>query len=249
MKRIRELLIVAALAALLIACATVGAAPRAEPAAVPPPPSQGPPRTITVVGMGKVSVVPDIARVSAGAEVKASTVSGAKDEVDRQMEAIMAALLAMGIDEQDIQTSHYSVHYEREPTQMPTEGPPGKSEAGYRVSSLLRVTVRDVETAGDVLDAVVEAGANEVHGVTFTASDESRWQGQARENAMADAKARAGELAGLAGVELGAIQSVSEVIGSWPMPTIVVREPGMGGAFAPGELELSTQVQVAYTIQ
>jgi uncharacterized protein YggE len=249
MKRIKELLIVAALAALLITCATVGAAPMAELAAVPPSPSQSPPRTITVIGMGKVSVVPDVARANAGTEAKAGTVYEAKAEVDRQTAAIMAALLAIGIDEQDIQTTHYSIHYEREPMHMPTEGPPGESEAGYRVSSLLRVTVRDIESAGEVLDEVVDAGANQVYGVTFTASDESRWQGEAREKAMADAKARAGELAGLAGVELGAIQSVSEVIGSWPMPTTIVGEPGMGGTFAPGELELSTQVQVAYAIQ
>ena len=96
------------------------------------------------------------------------------------------------------------------------EGPVGESQGGYRVSNMLRVTVRDVERAGDVLDAAVEAGANQVYGVTFTVSDESRWQGQAREKAFADAKARAAELAGLAGVELGAVQSVSEVIGAWP---------------------------------
>jgi uncharacterized protein YggE len=249
MKRIKELLIVATLAALLIACATAAAAPRAESPAASSSPSQGPPRTITVVGLGKVSVVPDVARVNAGAEANARTVSEAKAEVDRQMAAIMAALLAMGIDEQDIQTSHYSVRYEREPMRMPTEGLPGRNEAGYRVSSLLRITVRDMENAGKVLDELVDAGANQVHDVTFAASDQSRWQGQARENAMADAKARAGELASLAGVELGAIQSVSEVIGSWPMPATIVREPGMGGAFSPGEFELSTQVQVAYAIQ
>ena len=249
MKRIKELLVVATLSALLIACATAAAVPRSEPPAVPSSSSQGPPRSITVVGMGKVSVVPDVARVNAGAEAEAATVFEAKAEVDRRMVAVMAALNGIGIDDNDIQSSYFSIHYEREPMHLMPEDPPRESQSGYRVSSLLCLTVRDLERAGDVLDAVVEAGANHVHGVTFTASDESRWHGKAREKAMADAEARAGELARLAGVELGAVQTVSEVIGPWPMPTTMIREPGMGGAFAPGELELSTQVQVAYAIQ
>ena len=122
-----------------------------------------------------------------------------------------------------------------------------EGQGGYRVSNILRVTVRDVEKAGDVVDAAVEAGANQVHGVTFTVSDEGNWQGQAREKAMADAEARAAELARLAGVELGAVQSVSEVIGAWP--AAMTPEAIMSGGFAPGELELSTRVQVTFAIQ
>jgi uncharacterized protein YggE len=111
-------------------------------------------------------------------------------------------------------------------------------------------TVRDVEKASAVLDAAVEAGANQVYGVTFTVSDESEWQGQAREKAMADAKARAGELASLAGLELGEVLSVSEVIGvgSVPMPAVIEIGVG-GGGMAPGELEFRTQVQVTFALQ
>ena len=66
---------------------------------------------------------------------------------------------------------------------------------------------------------------------------------------MSDAEARAAELASLAGVELGAVQSVSEVIGAWPAAMGMAPETIMSGGFAPGELELSTRVQVTYTIQ
>jgi uncharacterized protein YggE len=117
---------------------------------------------------------------------------------------------------------------------------------------MLRVTVRDVEGAGEVLDAVVEAGANQVYGVNFTVSDEAEWQGQAREKAMADAAERAYELASLAGIELGEVLSISEVIdGIWSSPMRVGWDPGIGGGggFAPGELEMSTQVQVTFAVQ
>jgi uncharacterized protein YggE len=245
MKRFKELLIVASLAVLLIAGITVVITPRAAPASA----AEDPLRTITVVGTGKVSLVPDVAQVNVGAEARADTVSEAKAEVDGQMLAINAALKEMGIDEKDIQTSHYSIHYERDPRAPMPEGPIVESQGGYRVSNMLRVTVRNVEKAGDVVDAAVEAGANQVYGVTFTVADESAWQGQAREKAFSDAKARAAELAGLAGVELGAVQSVSEVIGAWPAAMAPTPETIMSGGFAPGELELSTRVQVTFAIQ
>jgi uncharacterized protein YggE len=249
MKRIKELLTIALLGVFLVTCAAVQAAPGARSQAVPSSDSPDVSRTITVVGTGKVSLVPDVAWVNVGAEVWADTVSEAKVEVDRQIAAIMAALKQMGVDEKNIQTSHYSIHYEREPMSVAREGPAGESQGGYRVSNMLRVTVRDVERAGDVLDAVVEAGANQVHGVTFTVSDESKWQGQAREEAIADARARAGELASLTGVDLGQVQSVSELVGGWPMAMAPVPERVIGGGIAPGELELSTQVQVTFAIQ
>jgi uncharacterized protein YggE len=249
MKGTKEFLTVALLGVVLVACTAVQAAPRAKSQTVVSSASNDVSRTITVVGTGKVSLVPDVAEVNVGAEARADTVAEAKVEVDRQMAAIMAALKHMGIGETDIQTSHYSIHYEREPMPAVREGPPSESQGGYRVSNMLRVTVHDVEKAGEMLDAVVEAGANQVHGVTFTVSDESKWQGQARERAMADAKARAGELASLAGVELGQVQSVSEVVGGWPMAMPMVPERIMGGGIAPSELGLSTQLQVAFAIQ
>lgn len=249
MKRFKELLTVATLAVLLIAGITVVVMPRSESQAAPLFTAQEPPRTITVVGTGKVSLVPDVAQVNVGAEARADTVAEAKAEVDRQMAAIHAAMEEMSIDEKDVQTSHYSIHYEREPKAVMPEGPVVESQGTYRVSNMLRVTVRDVETAGEVVDAAVEAGANQVQGVTFTVSDENVWQGQAREKAFSDAEARAAELARLAGAELGSVQSVSEIIGGWPAAMAPMPETVMSGGFAPGELELSTRVQVTFTIQ
>lgn len=251
MKRLQNLLPMALLAITLIACTTAQAAPIAQNVSAAQSPDV-PPRTITVVGVGKVSLVPDIARINVGAEVRADSVSKAKGEVDEQIAAITAALVELGVETKDIQTSHYSIHYEREPVSMTPKGPVETGQGGYRVSNMLQVTVRDVERAGKVLDAVVEAGANQVYGVNFTVSDESEWQGQAREKAMADANARARELASLAGIELGKVWSVSEVIdGMWSGLTSIAREPGMGGGggFAPGELEMGTQVQVTFAVQ
>jgi uncharacterized protein YggE len=251
MKKLHPLLVLALLAVAVIGCTTVQAAPPLQDA----PAAPDTPRKITVVGQGKVSLVPDVARINVGAEERAASVSEAKASVDRQIAAITSALSELGVEAKDIQTNHYSIHYEREPP-MPmhvmSENMEGPDREGYRVSNMLRVTVRDVEQAGKVLDAVVEAGANQVYGVNFTVSDEAEWQGQARAEAVADAKTRAQELADLAGIELGEVLSVSEVIGGmWTGPTRIMYESGMGGGggLAPGELEMGTQVQVTFAVQ
>jgi uncharacterized protein YggE len=246
--RMKVLSVVALLALLLAACTGVQARSQAVPTPVP----QGAQRAITVVGVGRVNLVPDIAKINVGVEVRASTVSEAKDNVDRQMEGIVATLKERGVAEKDIQTSYYSIYYEQEPYQPVAreEGTATEPRGAYRVSSMLEVTVRDVEKAGDVLDGAVSAGANQVYGVNLTVSDNERWQSDAREKAMADAKARAGELARLAGVELGEVIGVSEVIGGTaPMAYAERAMGGGGGGIAPGELEMSTQVQVTFAIR
>jgi len=211
--------------------------------------SPGVPRSITVIGQGKVSLKPDVATINVGAEARSNMVSEAKTEVDDQMAAIKAALQAAGVAEKDIQTSHYAIHYEREPMPVMSEELSSENQGGYVVSTMLQVTIRDVDKAGEVLDAVVQAGANQVYGVTFTVSDESTWESQARAEAMADARSRAQELAGLAGVELGEVLTVSEVIGSSAFPALMKESSMGGGGIAPGELELGTQIQVTFAVQ
>jgi uncharacterized protein YggE len=260
-KRLKVLSVVALLALVLAACTNVQATPTAEPQVVPTAaepqavPTAAPPeaqRVITVVGVGRVSLVPDIAKINIGVETRASTVSEAKATVDKQMESISATLTGLGVTEKDVQTSYYSIYYEQEPYQPSArEGETAAEPKGaYRVSSMLEVTVRDVEKAGEVLDAVVAAGANQVQGVNFTVSDDEKWQSEAREKAVANARVRAEEFATLAGVSLGEVLSVSEVIGG-AVPYVAYADRGMGGGggFAPGELEMSTQVQVTFAIQ
>ncbi len=256
MVRLKELLIVALVLVSLVASMVVLFGPGAESRAAAQPEPQDTPRTLTVIGEGKVSLVPDVAQLDVGAEASAETVAEAKAEVDRLRAAILNALEQVGVDQKDIQTSHYSIYYEHETPLArggSAEGGQGADATGqgrYRVRNMLRVMVRDVDKAGSVLDAVVEAGANQVYGVAFTVSDESRWQGQARGAAMDNARARAGELARLADVELDQVLSVSEVIGGWPGTFSPVPERSMGGSgIAPGQLEMGTQVQVTFAIR
>jgi len=212
------------------------------------------PRTITVVGEGKVKMQPDIAQINIGIEVVGDTVKDASSQAADTMNAVIASMTAQGIAENDIQTSGYSVWVERPYT---PEGVPGDTLL-YHVNNTVMVTIRDLDTVGTILDSTIEAGANNIYGVTFSVADPNPLMSEAREKAVADALSKAGELAQLNGVTLGDVLSVSEVIGGmggfYPVAFrgAVAAEGlggGGGGPISPGELEMTVQLQVTYAIE
>jgi uncharacterized protein len=210
-------------------------------------------RGITVVGTGKASGTPDVAVIQVGVETQSPTVQQAVADNKTQMTKLLAALKDAGIADADISTTNFSVYTERQP--QPVAEPGSKSGADgsliYHVSNQVQVKVRDVAKLGDVLDQVVAAGANNIYGVSFSVADTSKLEGDARANAIADAKARAESLAKLAGVSLGDVQSVSEVIsGQGPIAYRTSESAGLGGGtpIQPGTLEVNVSVQVTYAI-
>jgi uncharacterized protein len=205
------------------------------------------PRTITVVGRGSVRMEPDMAMVNLGVQTIGTTVREAVDEAAETMEAILDALRGQGIADRDIQTVGYNVWVDmgfgpdRTPDQEPT----------YRVNNDVRVTVRDLGTLGPVLEAAIDAGANAIHGVSFGIAEPEELEGEARELATENALAKARELAGLHGVEVGPVVSISEVITAGFVQNTFERMGlgGAGGPISPGELEMWIQLQVVYAIQ
>lgn len=210
------------------------------------------PRTITVVGEGKIKIKPDIARAQIGVEVMKDSVKEASDANKKALEAVLAALKAQGIDEKDIQTSGFSIFAER----YGPEGPLPENQTNYRVSNNVSVVIRELDKVGAILDAAIEAGANNIYGVEFGLDNTDAVESEARKSAVADARAKAEELAELTGVQVGGVVSVSEVIGSgggyYNASNFNQLDRGMGGGggtpITPGELDLTLQLQVVYTI-
>jgi uncharacterized protein YggE len=256
----RQLWIVAAtgVAVLLLAGALVfvrtGFAPSAAQAQTVAETTSALPRTITVVGEGTVKIKPDIAQANIGVEVIRPTVKAASSGAKESMDAVLEALKEQGVDEKDIQTSGFSVWTERP---YGPEGPSG-DEVLYHVSNQVAVTIRDLETVGAVLGAAIEAGANNIYGVTFSLADPSQVESGARKEAVADAQAKARELATLNDIKVGDVVSVSEVIGgrggyyAGGVRREAAYAPGVGGGggpIAPGELEFTLQLEIVYTVQ
>jgi hypothetical protein len=198
--------------------------------------------------VGEAAGTPDVAHVSVGIETSAATVQQAVVDNKGKMSTLLDTLKGLGVADKDIQTSNYSVYTQPAPVA------PGASDSGvltYHVTNQVEVTVRDVSKLGDVLDKAVAAGANNIYGVSFSVDDTSKLEADARAKAIADAKSRAASLAQLAGVQLGDVVSISEVI-SGNGPVYASMASGMGGGgtpIQPGELNVNMSVQVTFAIK
>ena len=247
-------------AAVLVAVALVSAilgglifTRSADPAAAQAPTQQTAP-TITVIGSGKVSLKPDVAQAQMGVETFAATVKEATAKNREQMTSVLAALKKAGVAEKDIQTANYSIYFERDPNMPMASGPEATAsvepQGRYRVSNMVQVTIRDRDAVAAILDAAVEAGANNIWNVTFMLEDPGTAESEARAKAMENARAKAAELAKLAGLDLGDVISVSEVIGAMPVAApYAAGMGGGGGGIAPGEMTYQTQLQVVFAAQ
>lgn len=201
--------------------------------------------TVAVTATGRTTASPDMALVTLGAEARAATLAQATAEVARRMTAVLARARALGIPEADIATAAYSV----EPVMTPPRtGEEPMQITGYRASSLVRLTLRQLDGIGRALDDLVSAGANAVRGVQFALADPGRAEARARENAVREATARAEQLAAAAGRRLGALIWLGEGAMARPWPDQFLRTTQMAiPAMAPGPVEPG-QLEIAVTV-
>ena len=207
---------------------------------------------ISVTGQGKVSAVPDIVSLRLGVEAQAASVAEAQTQAAEAMDKVMAALTDNGVAEKDIQTQYFSI---RRVTKWDRE----KEEEvviGYRVTNMVTAKIRDIDKAGAIIDAVAEAGGDltRISSIGFSIDDPSAYYEEAREKAMADAKAKAEQLAELADVTLGKPTYISESTYVPPVIRGAVYEeampaPAVETSISPGEMEISLTVQVGYAIR
>jgi len=171
-------------------------------------PSQEQFRELVVTGTGKVKIEPDIARVNIGVRSEASNAAEALANNNRQIKAVIQSITALGIDAADIQTRDFSIYaYENWGFSgvMSEEEPP----TTYAVENTVAVVVRDLDSLGDVLSAVVEQGANTIYGITFDIANREEALEEARGLAIEDAQRSGQAIAVDAGVSLGEIQNIS----------------------------------------
>ena len=205
---------------------------------------------ISVTGVGSVAVVPDVAVLSIGVEVTSETVGTARADAAGTMEAIGEALRSGGVDDGDIATRSFHIYpqYRYEEGKAPTI-------VGFTVSNQVTVTVRDIDRLSSTLDGAIAAGGDlvRVHDVSFSVDEPERFFEQAREEAVADARARAAHLAALAGVELGDPLAITESTGGSPVPfagaAFAEADLARDSPLAPGEEEVTIAVSVTYAIR
>ena len=203
-----------------------------------------PPAIISVTGEATVSAAPDLAQIDGGVTTEAKTAREASDANNAAMGKVLLALKGAGIEEKDFQTSRLSLQPQSAPNRT---GP--SAIVGYRASNRVTIRLRDVTKLANVIDTMVNAGANDIGGINFTVSEPSKRLDEAREQAVADARRKAEIYAKATGVTLGAPLSISEAGVPGPIP---YRKMAVGMAATPvaqGEETLQITVSVSWTIK
>lgn len=207
-------------------------------------------RTISVTGQGKAAAPPDMAFIQTGIVTTGPTAANALSANNEAMDTILGALKTYKIASKDIQTSSFNVSPEYKHDERGRRQP---GIAGYRVTNQVRVKVRKLTDLGKILDALVQAGSNQVSGVSFGVDDPTGILNQARNQAIADARNRAELYAQAAGVRLGKVLTISEQPIEFPQPRhfapTLAKEAVSSVPVATGEQEFHVRIHFVFDIE
>jgi uncharacterized protein YggE len=239
-ERMRNLLIALAAATALVPAGAAAQTPVVAPAIAG--------TRLDISATGEVSRVPDVAIISAGVVTKAATATAAIQDNANRMERIRAALKRAGIADRDIQTSSINLN----PDYRYAEGK-APVLTGYQASNTLSIRFRDIRNSGEILDALVAEGANQINGPTLTIDKPEAALDEARAKALTVGRARAELYARSLGMRVVRLVSVSESGGySAPPPMPYARAAMAGDASTkidPGEQQLQVTLAMSFELQ
>jgi len=239
---LRRLLLASALAIGTVAMTTASAQSPSPPIAAP---SDG--TLLSVSASAEATRVPDVASLSTGVVTQAADANAALKANSAQMNKVVAAIRAAGIAERDIQTSGININpqYRYAENQPPTI-------TGYQASNTVNIKVRDIAKLGEVLDALVASGANQVNGPSFEIDQPEAAYDEARQAALKKAQARAEMYAKSLGLRVRRIVSISEGGGFRPpmpmMKAMAMDARAESAPVAPGETTLSANLDVVFEL-
>ncbi|HTX93122.1 MAG TPA: SIMPL domain-containing protein [Anaerolineales bacterium] len=208
---------------------------------------QPPQRTITVTGTGMVTLTPDIAYISIGVHTQNASAKDAVNENNTQAQAVVATIKGFGVADKDIQTTNFSIS-----PQSQYDNTGKQTGILYVVDNTVYVTVRDLSKLGDLLDATVSSGANNIGSIQFDVADKTAALSQARLAAVADAKKQADELTTATNVTLGDVQSISYYDSTPPVAVQFAKADSLAATSVPisaGSMQISTTVTIVYGLK
>ena len=206
---------------------------------------------ISVTGTASVSLTPDIATLVLGVEAIDKTVAQARADAAEAMTGIIDVLKSEGVADEDIQTQHLSIQPEYDYSSDT------RKLTGFSVSNIVNVTIRDIDSVGNIIDQSVGAGGDltRVQSIYFSVDDTSPYEEQLVEDAVEDATGKAQRLADLTGVSLGKPLSIN-LGGGVPYPVYeeslrfaMADSAGFDTSISPGEVETSITVNIIFAIE
>ena len=205
--------------------------------------------TISVRGIAKQEVAPDMAYLTLGISVKGDTAESVRTQAAEASQKVRRALLGMAISENNIQSSSYNLYPDYENVN-------GKNkQKGYALNTTLRIKVDDLKKLGDIIDKTVQEGVTNVNQVSFALSEESNVQRQLLA-AVDNARAKAAIVANAGGRNLG--EMLSADISDYNGETMVAAGTNYKRSLAadvaaptqlmPGTLKIDASVEVTFKL-
>ena len=206
--------------------------------------------TLSLSASADVRVDPEFASVSSGVVTRAETAQAAVRANADAMSGVFQSLRRAGVDSDDMQTSQLSVSPvyadRREPGQIEL------NIIGYEARNTVTAKVRDTDRVGQVIDAMVAAGANNINSVSFGAENTDEALNQARRNAIASLLDKAALFADAGGFELCGIRRMGEDYARAPQPVMMsarfAEDSGASTPVSAGQLTLTASVNADFCI-
>ncbi|WP_237058607.1 SIMPL domain-containing protein [Microbulbifer sediminum] len=205
---------------------------------------------VSISARGEASKVPDVADISAGVVTEAAESQRAMQANAEQMEKLIKAIEKTGIDKKDVQTSGISLTPRY--TSRPNSEGPNRQITGYMARNTVRITVREIDDLGNVLDSMAEAGANNIYGPSFSIGEPEPLLAEARGKALEQARERAASYAESLGMKVARIVSISEggnVGAPRPMMRAEMASADARTPVAPGETTVSVNLELVFELQ
>ena len=201
--------------------------------------------TLISTGEGIRKAPPDHATIRLGASRDGATAKEAQLSVNSVMQAVLAQISALGINPDAVRTSRLQL--------LPTRDPRDHTHVtGYRASHEITIDLDDFDMIAPAVDRALNAGVNELQGVTYSLEDDTQLRQEALADAIRSARSKAEVMAQAAKVSLGRVLEISEAGGgATPPPAPVYRMAAMESSATPvlpGLVEVRAQVVVRYAI-
>ncbi len=203
--------------------------------------------TFSVTGEGSAKIEPDSATVTLGVSTTGSSAAIAQNDLNEKINQVIAAVKQLGIPQSDIKTQNYNVNPNYD------YSTPVQRITNYSANTNLTINIKDLTKVNSVVDIATANGANQVGGIVFESKNSKKAEGEARKEAVKNAKAQAEQAANAAGFKFGRLINYSEGNQSPIRPFEMVQQDtvGIGGGgsdIQPGLNEVTVIVTLSYEI-
>lgn len=198
---------------------------------------------LSVTTTETVRVLPDMATVTLGVTTQGNTADGAQNANSKIANAVVAAIKAQGITDENIQTSNMNLYQDYTDTQK------------YNMETDFNVKVTPIANVGKVIDAAISAGANVTYSLVFDLQNKDTVYMQALQKAMTSVANKAQKMATAGGLTLDRVLDVQEVSLSneyYPMADMAMSvKTGSSSAVnvSPGQIDVTATVMATYLLK